>query len=98
MDSGKIPSLLLFATQAPFDLFGDNIGILLYSALLGQTRDRWLGRIPIAPSVHVQMRGLISKPPQRIAKDCHALPRLRTVQLYLPVFKSSVGGVQRGCR
>jgi len=64
----------------------------LVRTVLRKTRDRGLGRVPIAAAVHIQIGRPIRKSADGVAEGGHGFAGLNATQLHLAVVDTPVGG------
>src|SRR5207244_6864899 len=83
MYPGKIASIALLNPQAFLNLFKHFLLIQLCGTVLGETCHAWLGGIPVALTIQVEVRRLVREAAQGITKGRDAFSRLHTAQFDL---------------
>src|SRR5256886_7966510 len=80
---GKIASIALLNPQAFLNLFKHFLLIQLCGTVLGETCHAWLGGIPVALTIQVEVRRLVREAAQGITKGRHAFSWLHAAQVDL---------------
>jgi len=98
MHAHKSAGRTLLLDQSPTDFVAHGLRLEVVGPVLGQPLDGRLRVEPEAVLVRVQVHGLITQPPQRVAKRGHGLPRLHTAQLHVLIIRPLVRSPRRGGR